>query len=292
MWKYNFLFFFFLITAKPLAFSQAFMNAPKAKKVVKEIVEWHRPNLKVLASKKAISGYDRNGNLIYHYLVEKPQEKNTYRYDGQNRVLEKVEYFEGILHKTFYSYSNKLIVKEHHFHDKTYRICDYFKDKRKVERKVFAKGGEMENKYLLLKRSLFFYHKNDSLKSEKITFYGIQGSKKGKVVSEERIAHHYHSGGRFKSHVEFFDLDNSLRKERHFSYDTKGKLSQVLDYFHLEKKVEITDLMYKEGHLWQRVFQKADQKDVLVFHKERPIRLRSYIGEKINKVVDYGYTYY
>ncbi len=292
MWKFNICFFFLVFAKSPLAFSQAFWTAPKADKVVKEIIEWHRPNLKVLASQKAISGYDLKGNLIYHYLVEKPLEKNTYRYDAQNRILEKVEYFEGIKHRTNYSYSNKLQVQEHRFHDKTYRICDYYKNKKRVERKVFAKGGEMENKYLLLKRNLFFYHKNDSLKSEKIAFYGIQGSKKGKIVSEESIVHHYHSGGRFKSHIEFFNLDKSLRKERHFTYNSKGRISQILDYFHVEQKVEVTDLKYKEGQLWQRIFQKNDQKDVLVFHKKRPIRLRSYMAEKINKVVDYAYVYY
>lgn len=277
----------------PIVKGQAFAEAPKLERKVKEIVEWQRPTLKAKAQVAATSGYDRRGNLIYHYSTETPKtQRNTYRYDSQNRLLEKREYFEGILHHTQYSYRPNLVIAEYTFHDKTYRICDYYKSKNKVERKVFAKGGEMNKSYQLLKRHQYFYHKKGKIKSESKVNYGLKGARKGQEVAEEKIKYHYHPKSGLLNHIEYFNIDNTLRKERFFSYNAKGTLLRTVDYFHLEKEVSTTEYLYKNGVIWQEITEKGDQKSVLVFTGGRPIRLRSYLSGKLQLVVDYGYAYY
>ena len=130
------------------------------------------------------------------------------------------------------------------------------------------------------------------LKTEKIAAYGIEGRRKGKVVTEEKIKYHYDAGKRNLLRVEYFNIDGTLRKERFLTYNPQGKLSQSVDLYHLEKGIETVDYLYQEGKMWQKITERGDQKSVLVFTKGRPIRLRTYLAGKLQSVVDYGYEYY
>lgn len=275
-------------------YSQAFAAAPKISKKVKEITEWHRPDFKTEATHVATSGYDQKGNLSYHYSKGTPTDKwNTYQYDKQGRLIKKKEFFEDVLHKTSITYKPGVAIKIYSFHDKTYRICDYTKAGKLVERKTFAKGGEIEKPgYILLKRNLFFYNKQDSLIAEQIQSYGFKGRRTGKVVHTEKVKHLYDPASQLRIQSVFLNHDGTKRMERFYTYNSMGSLKKIMDYYHMEKRVQSVSYLYKKKKIWQQITEKNDQKSVLVFVDGRPLRRRNYLGGKLIKIVDYGYQYY
>ena len=273
--------------------AQTFLEAPAADRKVKKITEWHRTDLKAEGKAANTSVYDKKGKLIHYYPTGTPKEQwNNYEYDRRNHLVAKREFFEGTKHQTNCVYPNGQKVCESTFHDKTYRICWYYRGKKLVEKKEFAKGGEMGKNFQVLKRTQYFYNKRQQLKSEKISVYAIQGRYKGQVVGVEKILHFYDPAHHQEIHCQFFNLDKSLRMERFFSYDRQNKLTQTIDYYPLEKRVDTVELKYKEGRLWQKIEERENQKNILVYVKGRPIRLRSYLDGNLVGVVDYAYEYY
>ncbi len=274
----------------PLSVAQPFDRAPELPQRVRQIVEWQRSRLDGEPHKAAISRFDERGNLIEYTDFRDDDSVFSYTYDSQNRPLQCTEWIEGVEYQTTFQYRPDLHISERSFHDKTYRTCDYFRAGRLVEKKEFARGGELAANHLLWRWTRFHYDGQNRLLREQIDHYAVNGARKGEQLFTEIIRHHY--DGRFLLYSQHFNAGESLRMVKYFRYDRQGRLLREIEHYPLEDRLDSTEYRYRGGKLWQRIEESENQRRVLVHVAGRPIRLRSYLDDELIGVVDYAYEYY
>lgn len=283
---------FFFLAQSILA--QPFAEAPKLpNQRVKQVVEWIRLDFDDKPMEGSISNFDKNGNLVEYYKKQElPFKKLSCKYDAQKRLIEKVEWFDSDQMNTFYAYKKNEVIEEIKFRGKTNKSFYFKNDKNQlIEKKTYVKGLELGNEFLLKERILYVYNKKDSLAGEKIFNYDLLG--KGKNNYDTRKITHFYSSKTGKRHkTQEFDFDDALIIERYYEYDNQKRLTKTINHYKIEKTIDSTELLYKNGKIWQVITERPGYKDVKVYVDGRLIRLRSYNEDKIIRIVDYQYSFY
>ncbi len=275
--------------------AQALAKAPNvAKQKVKQIVEWVRFDVDQKAKEGAISEFDKNGNLIAYYnKQELPVKQLVNKYNPQNKLSERIEWFDNDHMITYYVYKKDLQIEEIKFRGKTHKTFFYKNEKNQlIEKKTYTKGLELGDEYQLQERIIYHYNKKDSLTGEKIFTYDLLKSGQSKKYDTAKILHYYHpkSGKRSKS-LEY-DFDGSLINETFYEYDNLKRLVKSIRHYKIENTFESTEIKYKAGKIWQSIKQSPGYKNVKIYVDGRLIRLRSYNESHIIRIVDYQYFYY
>ena len=272
--------------------AQLFTEAPKLPKhKVKQIIEWIRLDFDQKAKEGAVCNFDAKGNLTEYYnKQELPVKRMTCKYDAQNRMTEKTEWYDADQMTTFFAYKKDQVIEETIFRGKTVKTFYYKNTKNQlIEKKTYTKGLELGNEFLLKERILFHYNNKDSLTGEKIFNYDLLGKNK---YETRKVIHHYSSksGKRIKSME--YDFDGTLVIEHFYEYDKSNRLTKTISHYKIENTISSTELLYKNGKIWQAITESPGYKDVKIYVDGRLIRLRSYNEDKIIRIVDYQYVYY
>ncbi len=276
--------------------AQPFEKAPRVSgQKVKQIVEWIRLDFDQKAVEGSTSIFDRNGNLLeYFQKTNLPLKQLTCKYDNQGRIKEKTEWFDGHEMLTFFAYKKNQTIEETIFRGKTNKIF-YFENAkgRLIEKKTYTKGLELGESFRLKERIVYHYNKLDSLSGE--TIYNYDFLKNGGSQGQQevrKIIHHYSGKTSKRSKTLEYDFDGSLITEILYEYDSQQRLTKALHRFKNDNSFLLTEILYKDGKIWQSITQRPGYKDVKVYVNGRLIRLRSYNENHIIRIVDYQYFYY
>lgn len=270
--------------------SQPYDQAPKLSKKVMRITEWVSPNLNTKPVKGMVSHFDRHGNLLSYTGRDSSILNTRHVLNSKGQILEKRE-GEGVnTIVSRFSYNPARTVCDMSFRGKQNRLIYFYDQKRKlVEQKMYSRGLELGKNYQLRERILFQYDKSGKLLSEKCIAYSLN---RPREFETRKKIYHYHPEKKYLTKVINYDFDGSPSMMEDYVYYSDGKLKSMFRSYLKNQRLESIEYLYQDGKLWQRITSEMGSRHVEIFTKGRLIRLRSYHGEGLYRVVDYQYEYY
>lgn len=280
----------FLWINSSLLFAQPYEKAPRLPKSVHRITEWVRPSLKTKSVKGMVSEFDRKGNLLSYTSQDSTILNTRHILNAKGQVLERREGEGPNAILTRFSYQADRMIEESSFRGKQNRVIYFYNKKRQVvERKTYSRGLELGDAYLLRERILFQYNKSGQCINEQIRSYSL--NRPNQYETRKKI-YHYHSDKQHLQKVIYYDVDGSPSAVEDYAYYDDGKLKSLIRSFLKNQVIETEEYLYQNGKLWQRITNEMGSRHVEVFAKGRLVRLRSYHGDQLYRVVDYQYDFY
>jgi len=284
----------FLFLSQLTLHAQPFESAPRFTKKIKKIVEWTRPDFNRKAQKSSTSIYNKDGRILSFYSEGTSSNmQRVYQYDPQKRLVKSIEGTDVDQEVIRYIYGKRYTTKEKHFREKIYKEVTFRNEKNiAVEQKVYAKGLELGDTYILKDRIVFNYNKKDSLVGEMHYSYLLVGKRKGKKYRKRKVIHSYHKKKKHRIKTTEYDYDKTIREIRSYAYDSKGRIQKIKFTYPKHTQKREIEYKYKNNKIWQEIEQVDNKDTVKIYTDGRLIRLRTYLDEKIFNIVDYQYVYY
>lgn len=271
--------------------AQPYDVAPRTKKKVHRIIEWISPSVNSKSTKGMVSTFDRKGNLTSYTSDDEYEVMNTtYLLDKKGRPTEVLEGKGSDRIQTKYTYQSDRTIKDERFRGKHNRIIHFYDKKGKLlERKSYSKGLELGNRFRLKEQVFYKYNSRDQLITESYRTYNMP---KSKDFLSRKKSYYYHTQYRTLLKTVEYDYDNTASVIEDYAYNKDKTVKSIITSFVKDDTYATKEILYKKGKIWQRITTKQGIRHVEVFVDGRLIRLRSYNGDKIYRVVDYQYEYY
>src|SRR5690606_25824379 len=148
---------------------------------------------------------------------------------------------------------------------------------RIIEKKIYTKGLDLGESFRLKERIVYHSDKLDSFSWETIYNYDFLTNGISPVQQAVRtIIQHYSGKTSKRSNTLEYEFDGSLITEILYEYDSQQRLTKALLRFKNDNSFLLTEILYKDGKIWQSISERPGYKDVKVYVNGRLIRLRSY----------------